>query len=211
MELELDGVHGVSASLPDGVGGARVVAEAGVDAVEDAVPDHEDLADEGLLGRAAEDLHGTLDLVLLDGFLDRDAGSHGGCGVAVVTASVAWRPLLEGLLVRHGLVGYPREGVELPHEGYDGASRAVCCDEGRGHPGDPLLDVEAVLLQDVDHELGRLVLLQADLGVLPDGLVDVGEELLVLLDPVQRALFLLARHYSSQNIRRKMRMTLAIA
>jgi hypothetical protein len=109
---------------------ARVVPEAGVEAVEVAVPHHEDLPDEGLLGGAAEALHRPLDPVLLHGNLGRQCSSQRGGGVAVVAAAVARPTLNKRFLVGDGLVRDPGEGVELPHDAYGRSSGAVGGDEG---------------------------------------------------------------------------------
>jgi hypothetical protein len=187
-ELELDGVHRVAAAEARRVHRSRVVAEAGVEVVEVAVPHHEDLPDEGLLGGAAEALHRPLDLVLLHGDLRRQGATEGGGCVAVVAAAVAGRALHQRLLVGDRFVRYPGEGVELPHDAYRRPVRSVGGDEGGGHPGDAPLHLEAVLLEDVRHELPRLDLLEADLGPLPGLHVSVDDQLLVLLDPFEGGL-----------------------
>ncbi len=181
--MELHGVVRVAAGEAGGVHRARVVAEAGVDAVEDPVPHHPDLAAEHLLRGAPEELEGAWYPRLLHRRLDCQGPSHPRGAVDVVAAAVAGGPRLDGLLVGDGLLGEPGEGVVLPHHADDGLPAPIGGDEGGGYPGDPPLDLEAVTLQLVREQLRRLELDEAQLGVPPDGVADLDEPLLVLLQP----------------------------
>ena len=131
-----------------------------------------------------------LTLPLLHRGLHCDRRREGGRAVHVVTAAVAWRTLLDRLLVGDGLLAEPREGVELTHEPDGRASLAVAPrrHEGGGHIRHAPLDLEALLLDPVGEELARLRLLQADLGVLPRRVADPYDLLLVLVHPVERCL-----------------------
>jgi len=135
-----------------------VVAEAGVDAVEVAVPDQPDFPDEGLLGGASVELDGAGDVVGLHRCFEGDGPGEPRGTVNVVAASVAGPPLHDGVLVGYSLLGDPCQGVELPHHSNGGAPAPPRGHEGRGHTGGAPLDAEALFLDCVREELGGLVL-----------------------------------------------------
>ena len=64
------------------------------------------------------------------------------------------------------------QGVVFRQDADDRFARAVFCDEGRRHVADALADLEARFFQHPDQARGRAVLFQAQLGVVPDVLID---------------------------------------
>ncbi len=104
VELELDRLAGVAAHQVRCVHNTGVVADAGVDTVEDPAPDHPYLAAQHLLRGAAEELDCTLDALPLHGVPDRQGPTEARGPVDVVSTSVARSPLLYRLLIGHRLL-----------------------------------------------------------------------------------------------------------
>jgi hypothetical protein len=174
--------------------GAWMVAQAGVHAVEDAVPDHEDLAHQGLLSGTPEALHRSGNTLGLHGSFGGEGASERSRGVAMMAAAVPRSALHEGLSARHCLLRDPGERVELAHDADDGFARTVGGGEGRGHPCNTSLDDEAVLLKDIGEQLAGLELLKAHLGPFPYRVMGTDEQLLVLINPIDRNLFRVRGH-----------------
>ena len=150
---ELDAVDGGAAHEAGRVHAARVVAEAGVQPVVEALPGHEHLAPVVLLGGGPVEPYGTGDLLLLHGVAEgADAGQ---CSrpVNVVAAAVARRPRDQRVLLGSHLVADAGQGVVLSLEPEDRLAPAPLGVDGRGHPGDAIGDLEAVLPELVGYEL----------------------------------------------------------
>ena len=187
--------EGVAADAVVGAEAARaVVVDDGVDALEEARPDHVRPAGDDLLGRRAEDLDRPFDAVCVHGLLDGDGRGRRGRAHGVMAAAVAGRALDDRVLCRHA--GFLREhgqGVELAEKPDDRLPGAVTGDEAGRHAGQAALDRESGGLERVGQELRRPELLEAELGVFPDGVGDPAEYFdgLGTAEPVEGELFLL--------------------
>ena len=164
-----------------------MVAEAGVGVVEEAGGDHEDFALEVLLGGGAVEADCGLLSALFEGVADGDGGAHGGGSVYVVAAAVAHAAGDEGVLAGDGLVTYAGEGVILAHEADDGLAAPPLGGDGGGHPRDAEPHPEAVPLKGGGDEPAALLLKEPVLGEAPDLVADLGQLVLVILDPLPRS------------------------
>ena len=101
--------------------------------------------------------------------LDGHGGGHRGRAEEVVAAALAVRVVV---LARRapGLhrVADVGQRVVLGEDAQDGPARAPGGDEGGGHSGDAAFDGEAFVFQDFGEVAGGLVLLQRDLGEVPE-------------------------------------------
>jgi len=96
---------------------------------------------------------------------------------------VAGGTLDEVVLLGGHLVADPGKGVVLSLEPEDGFTLAPLGVDGRGHAGDAVPDLEAVLPELVGYEPAAPGLHEPQLSVLPDLFAYVDELLAVLIDP----------------------------
>ena len=166
------------ASRPSGVDVALGLGVPGEDDVrpgEGAVPQHEGLPEDLLLGGRPVDADRAREL-LRDALAVRGDGRRDGGGPEeVVPAAVAGRPRdARGFFVCDaGFLREAGERVVLGEDRDDGRPGARGRDEGGRHSRDAARDREPFLLEDVREERGRLRLLEGRLGELPDLLRDV--------------------------------------
>ncbi len=180
---------GAAVGVPDGgVGRVWVVGDEGVEAVVVALGCVDGLGAADLFCGFAKDGDGALEVVAVNGRLGGEDTGEGGDAEGGVGVGVARCPgveVLAGGFVGDGLLGVAGDGVVLGVGTEDGAAGAVGGEEGGGHLAGAALDVEALGLQEVAEGVGGAVFAPGGFGVVPDLAVEVGEGLLVVVDPLE--------------------------
>ena len=200
VEVKLHRVHAGVAGSPGPVVGVGVPGHGAVHALKGAVPDHEHLAYQGLLRRAAIEADRPLGPAGGNGVLQGQRRAHRAHAQVVVAAAVAGAlrlvRILELLVVRHLLVE-TGQGVVLPQVGNDRAAGAVLGADGRGDGAHPQLHPEALGLQEFGNGPGGLHLLQAGLRILPDLPGQGGKGLLPGIHGGKNLFFLISDHQAT--------------
>ena len=110
--------------------------------------------------------------------LDGDGGGHRGRAEEVVAAAVpVGMVVLTGSASGLDRVADVGQRIVLGEHAQDGAPRPPGCDESGGHARDAALDGEAFFFEDIGEMGGGLMLLQRDLGELPEPHGNSGDEI----------------------------------
>ena len=165
-ELGRDVGEGGSVVGPVVVGG--MPGQDRVHAVEEALPQHVDLAGAALLGRRAEDAERARSSFGRQPLFHGDGGGDGGGAEEMVAAAVARGALHHRLALGHGRLGESRQRVELGEQGHDRPALSPARHERGGDPGDSRADLEAGPLQLGLQQRAALFLLVSHFGEAPD-------------------------------------------
>jgi hypothetical protein len=153
----------------------RVPGENDIDVVEQPGAQHVGLGVHGFLGRRAVEPHRAREIVRRHDAGEGDRRGGGSGSINAVAAAVAGddRRIVAWLAARDGFLRDADQCVVLGEVRDHGLAPAEACNERRRHPGDIRVHGEAVFPEPVHQLLRRARLLEARLGVTPDGLVDL--------------------------------------
>ena len=141
------------------------------------------LGAEQLFGDARPQLDGARDLLALHDLLEHDRRGDVQRHARVVSLAVSGSALEERIVIRDaGLLRPGRDAVDVGSERDDRLARSPRRHPGRRNSGDPLLDGEPLLTQDVRQVLRRLDFLEPELAEAEHGVHHLLREVVKILD-----------------------------
>lgn len=171
MEVELYGIHAGVACAPCTAVSVRMPGQRAVNAIECAVPNHENLANQQFFCRAAIEANRTLNLTGNNRIFEHDCCADRADAEVVVPAAVTrtlWLiRILELFMAADGLV-QAWQRVILAEIRNHRMSLAIFCAYGRRHGANTELNAEPLFFKELCNRSGRFLFLEAGLCILPD-------------------------------------------
>ena len=166
--IGLHRIHPVDGGGVPGVDKVHLVKETG--------PGHELLGAGALFGRAAKVDHGAVLAGGIQVILEGESSCQRASAQRAVAAAVAGGTLgHRGFFRQSGLLAQAGEGIKFPQEAHHRFAAALFIGAGKagGDFGQATLNGEALGLQQLAEQLGGLVLVEGELGIVPDAVVGI--------------------------------------